>query len=252
MTKEELYKTLVQKFAEVLQQYQIEDAAVKITCRSLSSEEAIGTTDRKDFPVITGKDVMIQAEYNNCFGQAFTDSPSSYSGSLRGILKMDLVNNPHERSIFIATLNAVMKSLGLCDGTVHCRSDGPEKCALKMSDYLHLNYPAVKKIALIGYQPALLEMLSKAGYSVRVLDLNKDNIGQVRYGICVEDGSIAKHDAVENFADLVLCTGSTLCNGTIVDYLEVSKPVLFFGITIAGSAGFLGVKRVCFAAGLSL
>lgn len=247
MTKEELYGTLKERFLQVLKRYQIENDTVRVTCRALTPQEAIGETKRKDFPIITGKDVMIQAEYRHSRGQAFTDSPASFCGTLSEILQMDLVHNSHERGIFIATLNAVMKSVGLCSGTVHCRKDGPEQCAQDMLAFLRREYPHVKRIALIGYQPSLLEMLEKSEYNVRVLDLDPVNVGKMRYGVLVEDGSLAQNEVIHSYADLILCTGSTLCNGTIVDYMDLNVDVLFFGITLAGSAELLGLKRVCFA-----
>lgn len=247
MTTGELYEILKTRFSKVLKQYQIADDSVVVTCRALTPQEAIGETTRKDFPIITGKDVMIQAEYHGSYGQAFTDSPTAFSGTLSEILKMDITHDAHNRGIFVATLNAVMKSVGLCDGTVHCRTSGPEQCAQEMRAFLRKNYPNVKRVALIGYQPSLLEMLHESGYEVRVLDLNPANIGQRRYGVVVEDGNLSKDEVIQTFADLILCTGSTLCNGTIVDYMNLPVEVLFFGITLAGSADLLGLKRVCFA-----
>ena len=161
---------------------------------------------------------------------------------------LDIANDAHARGIFIASLNAVMNALGRCKGTVHCRTDGPELCAKEMEAYLEEHYANAKRIGLVGYQPALLEMLSNSDREVRVLDLNPANIGENRYGIQVEDGATQKDDVIE-WADLILCTGSTICNGTIVDYLNLEKEVLFFGISIAGAAEFLGVKRVCFVEG---
>jgi len=247
MTTEILYTKLQNSFANILEKYGLEDSEVTVDCRSLSPEEAIGKTRRRDYPILTGKDVMIQAEYKGSRGQAFTDSPSAFSGKLSEIKSLNPVKDPRDRGIFIAILNAVMSYLGLCSGTVHCRTDGPELCAEEMLNYLHRNYPDKKKIALIGYQPALLEMLAESSYRVRVLDLNSDNIGKQRFGVYVEDGNSAKNEIIRNYADLILCTGSTLCNGTIVDYMDLDTEVLFYGITLAGSADFLGLKRVCFA-----
>lgn len=139
--------------------------------------------DVGDFPIITGKDVMIQAEFHGYRGQAFTDAPASFSGTIEEVLKLDIVNNTHDRGIFIASLNAVMGFLKLCTCTVHCRTLGPEDCACDMADYLNINYPGASRIGLIGYQPALLEMLSGSGRDVKILDLNPANIGQKRYGI---------------------------------------------------------------------
>lgn len=99
--------------------------------------------------------------------------------------------------------------------------------------------------ALVGFQPALIAALSRR-FSVKVLDLNPDNIGKVKDGCPVLDGE-ADRQAVVDWAGLVLCTGSTLCNGTIVDYLDLDKEVVFFGTTLAGAAPILGLKRACFA-----
>ena len=52
-----------------------------------------------------------------------------------------------------------------------------------------------------------------------MLDLNPDNIGKVKDGCPVLDGE-ADRQAVVDWAGLVLCTGSTLCNGTIVGLTE--------------------------------
>lgn len=247
MTKEQFYLDLKEKFIDLLNIHNIENEPVSLSCKALTPEEAIGRTERRDFPIITGKDVMIQAKFRDSFGQAFTDAPCTFEGSLSDVLSLDIVDNSHDRSLFIATVNAVMRHLGKCCGTVHCRTEGPELCAHDMQHFLQENYSHMERIALIGYQPALLEMLSKSDYQVRVLDLNPANIGQERYGVVVEDGDTAYEDVVNHFAQLVLCTGSTICNGTIVNYLELEPEVLFFGTSISGSAEMMGLKRVCFA-----
>lgn len=193
MTKEELFGRLRNRFDEILRRYHIEDDAVDITCRSLTPEEAIGShTKRKDFPILTGKDVMIQAEYRGCKGQAFTDAPAEYHGSLRDVLTMDLCNDRYARSLFLATLNAVMGAVGLCVGIVHCRNNGPEECAEDIRSYLDEFYPKVKRIGQVGFQPAMVEMLANSNYEVRVMDLNPQNIGQIKYGIQIENGADPK------------------------------------------------------------
>ena len=50
---------------------------------------------------------------------------------------------------------------------------------------------------------------------------------------------------VRDWAELVLCTGSTLCNGSFVNFLDIGKPVLFFGTSCAGAAHVLGAERFC-------
>ncbi len=246
MTVEELYRTLKESFQSLIAEHHLEQESVKITCRALSAEDAIGETKRKDFPIITGKDIMIQAEYQNGRGQAFTDAPALFEGNLADICRLDIENDAHARSVFIASLNAVMNSLGACRATVHCRKDGPEFCAIDVKAYLDRQWPESARIGLIGYQPALLQMLSESERQVRVLDLNPANIGAVRYGVTVEDGATRRDDLVF-WADLILCIGSTICNGTITDYLDLEKPVLFFGITAAGACQLMEWNRICFA-----
>ena len=55
-----------------------------------------------------------------------------------------------------------------------------------------------------------------------------------------------KLDAKE-WAEVILCTGSTVCNGTIVDYLDTGKQTYFFGTSLAGVAALLGLQRLCCA-----
>ncbi|MFA6688147.1 MAG: Rossmann-like domain-containing protein [Sphaerochaetaceae bacterium] len=246
MMQGEFYGRLKESFRQVLETYHLEQVPVLVTCRALSPEEAIGTTRRKDFPILTGQEVMLQAQVGNGRGQVFTSSPSMFEGTLDEILDIDLVSDASGRSLFIASMNAVMQDLGLCTDTVHCRSDGPENCAADMRGFLDSKYSDRQRIGLVGYQPSLLEMLSKSGRSVRVLDLNPANIGELRYGIRVEDGT-SERDSLVSWADLILCTGSTVCNGSIVLYLDVPVDVLFFGISLSGTAALMNLPRVCFA-----
>lgn len=245
MTKKELFEILKAEFIKILTEENLLAEKIEIISKSLTAEEAIGITKRKDFPIITGKEVMLQAEYKGSYGQAFTDAPAVFKGTLAEICEMDLENDSYAKGLIIASLNAVMKYLGKVDCTVHCKTEGPEKCAKDVVSYVKEHY-GDPKIALIGYQPAILDNLSKE-LKVRVLDLNPVNVGFVRYGIKVEDGISAYEEVVKKWADLILCTGSTLCNGTIVNFMHLDKPVLFFGTTLSGAAPILGLNRLCFA-----
>lgn len=243
MTCKELYDKLKSYLGKLIEENGLEEDSVYIKAKGISPEEAIGITKRKDYPILMGKEVMLLAEFDGAKGQAFTSAPCEYRGTLKDLLESDLVEDEYARSLFIAALNAVASRLGKADRTIHCRGDGPEICAKRVKDYLKAHY-AVKNIGLVGFQPAILASLAES-YKVRVLDLNPLNIGQVKSGCQVEDGKKAYADLIE-WADLILCTGSTICNGSIVDYLDIGKEVLFFGTTLAGAAPCLGVKRLCF------
>ena len=247
LTPENLFAKLRDGFMAIIRERGLLASRIDIRLKSLTPEEAIGITKRRDFPIITGKEVMLQAEYEGALGQVFTDSPAVFSGTLEDILALDITHDSHARSLFIAALNAVMRRLGLVEGTLHCKNDEPELCAKDFASYIAENY-GKPKIALVGYQPALLEKLSSV-FELRVLDLNADNIGQTRYGIRVEHGVDDYQSVVRGWAELVLCTGSTLTNGTVVNFIDIGKPVIFFGTTIAGAAVILGLKRVCFCGG---
>lgn len=245
MTKEELFNKLKNELQKIIQENNLQTDKIKITSKGLTPTEAIGVTKRDDFPIISGREIMLMAEYQGSFGQAFTDSPALFNGTLEEILGLDIVNDDYSRGLFIASLNAVMKHLNLIEKTIHCKNDEPELCATEFAKFTEANYKD-KKIALIGYQPAILESLSKNNFNVRVLDLNPAHVGKNRYGIKVEDGVADYDEVVLNWADVVYCTGSTLCNGSIVNFLDLDKEVIFFGTTIAGTAKILNLKRACF------
>jgi uncharacterized protein (DUF4213/DUF364 family) len=239
----EWYDALKARFRQVIEEHGFSAERIEISSRALSPEEAIGNTVRKDFPLIIGKESLLQAEYRGAIGQAFTDSPAVFSGTLKEILDIDIVNDRHGRGLFIASLNAVMRSLSLVDRTVHCKDDGPELCAQELAREIRRTYGS-PRIALVGFQPALLEHLSKE-FELQALDLNPDNIGATRHGKPIRHGSDDYKEVVLDWAELVLCTGSTLVNGTIINYLGLEKDVIFFGVTMAGAAELLGLKRWC-------
>lgn len=246
MKREELLDLLKERFAQLIKEKKLENREVCVLCRILSPEEAIGMSDRHDFAILKGKDVMIQAEYGNGSGQAFTGFPTQFRGTLEEIMELDIKNDGRALSIFIAVLNAVMNDLGLCDRTVHCKGEGPTQCACRVAKTLYQRYGKNIRVALIGYQPAILEQLVKL-FDVRVLDLDEDNIGTVHSGITVLDGHKDCKDIIR-WADVILCTGSALCRqGSAADYLNMGKDVLFYGTTAAGAAALLGWERMCFA-----
>lgn len=245
MKRDELFPILREKFQKIATENDLMGREISVDCRALSAQEAIGETKRKDFPLLNGREVMMQAEFDGGIGQAFTRTPSAFKGTLEEVLALDIAGNDHDRAIFIATLNAVMSRLERCDRSVHCKDDGPEECAVKAADALVETYGKGVKIAQIGYQPALLERLSER-FEMRLLEIDPDLIGKTKFGVQIRDG-VRDHEETLNWADLVLCTGSTLANATIADYIGLDKEVLFYGTTAAGAAALLGLKRLCYA-----
>lgn len=247
MTTAELYNLIAERFKALPQVKEALEENIRIHSKSLAPEEAIGITERKDYPILTGKDVMIEAEYKGVKGQAFTDAPSDWTGTLTDLMALDFSEDAHARGLLIASINAVMGYYGLCDRMVHCRNDGPVKCAVEVAAAIRREY-GDPKILMVGYQPSIIEQLSRVITDVRVLDLNPDNIGQEKFGLIVKNGGDASvMDEAIQWADLILCTGSTVCNGTLADYMETGTEILFYGTTLAGTAALLGLKRICYA-----
>jgi len=223
---------------------QMMDEMVKVvSARPLSPQEAIGKPDRTDFPILKGKEVMVEAVFRDSRGHAFTDMPGNFQGSLQAVMDLDLQTN-FERAVFIATFNAVMREAGRILNTVHCRDRDPKICAEQMPDFIRENFKN-PKIAFVGFQPAMLEQLSQS-FMLRVIDLDEDNIGVDRFGVTIEGPE--NTEDVLSWGDIIVATGSTCVNGTIGYFLN-KKPVVFYGVTVAGPAALYGYHRFCPCAG---
>ena len=144
MNKKELLELIVSRFRELPEVESLIDETIEIRAKALSPEEAIGNTARKDYPILDGKDVMIEAVCNGASGQAFTCAPADFFGTLNDILNMDFENDPQAAGLLIATINAVMASLNICDRTVHCKNEGPALCGVEMMKYFKEKYTQIK------------------------------------------------------------------------------------------------------------
>jgi hypothetical protein len=237
----QFFADLQSKLKELVDENNLGDQAVEINCIVLKPEEAIGYPPRNDFPIQKGKEKMMQADFCGYKGQSFTDMASGYSGKANDIITMPLITN-YDRAVFISGLNAVMRYLELSDRNIHCKNEGPEKCSFDLVAMMKKEH-GKPQIALFGLQPAMAEALSPH-FPLRIFDLDEDNIGKEKFGVVVESGDCDMGE-VETWADVFLVTGSTLCNGSIVYFLDIQKPVIYFGTTIAGTASLLNLNRFC-------
>ena len=215
------------------------DEEVEVTAAPLTVEEAIGRPEGHDFPIQKGKEKLMEARFKGARGQAFTDTYGNYRGKLSDIARLDLTD-ARSQAVFVATLNAVMRSLDRSGGTIHCRDAGPGECASRIAAHIRGRHGS-PRIGMAGYQPAMIKALS-GEFEMRVLDLDPDNIGQTRHGVRIEGGEDTAE--VLAWAELLLVTGTTLANGTIDLFLN-GKPILFYGTTIAGAADMMGWERYC-------
>src|SRR4030042_523320 len=237
----DFYKDIKERFFNLIKDKSLLSLKVQIvSARPLTPQEVIGKPERNDFPLLKGKEVMLQADFKGSLGQAFTDMPGNYSGSLREILTMSLDNN-FKRAIFIAALNAVLRYLNYISKTVHCKDKEPGECAAHLVDYVKELF-ANPHIAFIGMQPAMVEALA-ANFKIRVTDLNPNNVGQQKWGVLIEDAAYTKE--ILSWADVILATGTTVINDTLTPLL-IEKPIIFYGVTIAGVAYLKGYEQYCF------
>ena len=213
----------------------------------LSSRDAIGDAEG-DFVIKKGKEHVIEATFDEARGQAFTGTPCKWSGTLEELLSIELSDVKH-RGVFVATLNAVLRALGLATGTIHCRDEDPANCGPEIAGQLEARFGS-KRFGLVGLQPAILKALADHfdPEFVRVVDLDLDNIGGSKYGIKVWDGQSDLSRLVE-WSEVGLATGSSIVNGTIDKivrcFKDGDKPLVFFGNTISGAAALLRMDRLC-------
>src|SRR4030042_1967343 len=131
------------QFAEIIAKHRLLDTQVSVLVKTLTPEEAIGEPGRRDFPIILGKERVVEAEVLGARAHAFTDSPGEFVGNLKGVLHLPLTSN-RERSIYVATLNATFKYLNLIENTIHCKDEDPERCGKEIASQLLKRWGKVK------------------------------------------------------------------------------------------------------------
>ncbi len=233
----DVYGRLKEALQKEVERNDLSGQNISVRCKALSSEEAIGTPEHDDYPLVKGREVMVEAVFNGARGQAFADEFENRDYSVDELLSMSLDSNK-ARASFVSGLNAVCRHLELCDKTVHCRNEEPKRCAEQLPDFIGPR----DRILVVGYQPRFVEYLSK-GHEIRVLDLDHDNIGSNRFGVEIEPPEAAPE--AMDWCRMIFATGSTVVNGTIEDVLTQGKPVLFYGVTISGPARILNLDTYC-------
>ncbi len=218
-----------------------------VEVKPLSSTEAIGNPGDWDYPLLRGKEVLLQARFKDSLGQAFTATPTDFAGTPEEAFALDL-STTENRAIFIAVLNALLRELGLVEKTVHCRNEEPVECGKQIAAELERRYGRVRP-GIAGCQPALINTCANhfGAETVHITDLCKDNLGKTISGIEIWDAVEKTSDLIEN-SDLLLVTGSVFVNGTAEPFIEAQKggkPLVFYGTTAVGAARLLGLNHLC-------
>ena len=236
-----VYEQLKKYFQDLIKRNELESEEIRVMTRPLTAEEAIGTPEDDDYPLLKGRERLMEAVFRGAKGHAYTDLFGDYEAGIEDIGNLEMVNN-FKRAVFIASLNAVMRYLELAEGTIHCRNEEPVECAQDLNRYLRDSFGPLERVGLVGLQPRLLEALAEE-HRVRAGDLDPETIGQTRHGVLIEPAD--EIDGIIDWAELILVTGTTMVNGTIEQFLDLDCPVVFYGVTIAGPARVLNLNRFC-------
>ena len=238
-------------FREIVEAHGLTDASLRITTRTLSTEEAIGTPQYDDLPILRGREVMIEAQFRGARGHAFTSSPSSWSGSVHELLGLPLESN-EPRALLAAAMNAALRSLGLIDRTVHCHSQDIASCGEQMARQLRARYGPIS-VGVVGYQPGLVAGLAEhfGPDRVHVADLLAENVGRRVHEVEIWDG-LTRTEHLLRASRLVLATGSIVANNTVDDLFDAAArhdvPVILYGVTAAAVCHLCEIPRLCLLA----
>lgn len=237
-----------ERFEHVVLQSSLPDPEIRVLVKTLTPEEAIGNPGRRDFPIILGKERVMEADFAGVRAHAFTDSPKEFIGKLGDVLDLPLDSSTH-RAIFIGVLNAVLRYQGVIEKTLHCRDEEPEQCAKETAAFLKCRYHN-DTVGLIGLNPAIAQSLAEAfgEGKVKITDLNPDNVGKSRYGVEIWDGKTRTEELVKA-SDVIILTGTTFVNGTFdAIWKEIQgqgKEYPIYGVTSAGVSALKGLDRIC-------
>jgi len=236
----ETFVRIRNKFIELIEEKKLDEVLIQVRVRGLTPEQAIGNPTDRDYPLIKGRERLLEAEILGSRGHAFTDAPGDFSGTLKEAALLQLTDN-RNRAVFIAALNALMRHLRIAERTIHCKDTTPPLCALELVKHIQKAY-GTPRVAMIGFQPRMVNALAQT-FPLRVTDLDEDNIGQTKFGVLVQGPDQAQGNF--EWCDLALITGSTVVNGTIEELMPATKPAIFFGVSIARPAALLGLSRYC-------
>jgi hypothetical protein len=234
-----MYEVLKEKFRIIVNKYNLNTEKITVTAQMLSPEEAIGNPEEDDYPILKGRERIMEARFRGSRGHAFTDMFGNYQGIINEIFEMGMKNN-FRRAVFVSTLNAVMRHLGIVECTVHCKDHAPQECSKILVKKISSEF-GNPKIFLVGFQPRMAEALAQM-FPLRITDLDEANIGIEKLGVTIQPSQTTRENI--GWCDLMVITGSTAVNNTMQDFIG-EKPVIFYGVTVAGPASLLGLNRFC-------
>ncbi|MBU4421793.1 hypothetical protein KKB41_02420 [Patescibacteria group bacterium] len=238
--EENTIEIIREKAKNIINKYDFSNENITIKTKTLTPQEAIGNPEHNDYPIIKGKERLLEAEFKNSKGVAFSDMFGNFKAKLNEIINMKLKNN-FQRAIFVSSLNAVLRELNLIEKTRHCKNEDLIICSKDVCEFIRKNF-GKPKIFLCGLQPRLAEKLSSE-FEINITDMDAENIGKK-----INKKRVKSEKATDSciaWCDMIFATGSTFVNNTAPQLIKSGKPIVFFGVTAAAPTYLLNLPRFC-------
>lgn len=237
MTVTELYEQILSRFHALKGARELLEEPVTVTA-SKEPEETL--RPENDPPsTVARPEYCVTAAIRGVKGEAYTEMPSDFQGTLAQALKIA----PSEKGISAVTaaaLNAAVSCLTETPGVFPADPQYHFRYADDLCRYMTEHYKG-RKIVLVGYDGYIVKRFMEEGLNFWTLDMNPDHISQERFHHVIVNGAKRNRESSLAWGDIFLVTGSTLCNGTIIPYLDSGKELLFYGITCAAAAALLSL-----------
>lgn len=244
MNINEIYDKLIEKFLAVPGVEALLDKSVVIK-RDEEPEPALMPWNYIPFK---GRrpEYRVTAKILGTDGEAYTETPENFEGTLKEALELPYSEKGIDART-LAAINAVMDKKDLCAGIFPPTFD--ERRMYSDALFLHMteNYGR-SNIILVGYDGYFVKKFVSEDIDFWTMDRDPDNVSQDRFKHVVVNSAKYNREACFAWGKFFLVTGSTLTNGTIVQYLDSlenpkcqGKPMLFYGVTIGGAATLLNL-----------
>ena len=236
--------TVTDLYQEILAEFYKRDGAQELLGEAVSvtvSEEPERTLRPEGDPpsTVARPEYCVTAELCGVKGEAYTETPEAFQGTLEEALSIAPSENGIS-AVTVAALNAAMNKLGLCPGTFPEEEQAHIAYADAVCRHITENYGR-GNLVLVGYDGYFVKRFMEEGLDFWTMDRDPDHIAQDRFDHVVVNSAKRNRESSFAWGKLFLITGSTLCNGTIVQYLDSGKELLFYGITCAGAATLLSL-----------
>ncbi len=192
---------------------------------------------------INRPEYRVIADFQGTKGEAYTECPCGFEGTLKEALDIRPTDNGISAAT-IASINAAMSHFGHFKGIFPDDPAVHQKYAKKLCIYVSRNFGR-SNIVLVGYDGYIVKTFVESGIDFWTIDRNPENISRNLFQHIVVNSGKWNRESAFAWGKVFLITGSTLCNGTITQYLgrgiEQGRQILFYGITAAGPMKLLGL-----------